>query len=56
MRPAGEPTEWPCRLRLGLVQLAHLVRVQLRLHADRGLCAEVRAQQDVDGHRAHLQR
>ena len=55
MRDPEEPAERAGGVRVDLVQLADLVRVQLRLHAHRGLGQEVRAQQTVDRERAPLQ-
>ena len=56
MRAAREPAQRARHLRLRLLQLPHLLRVQLRLHAHRGLGAPLRTQQNVDRKRAYLQR
>ena len=56
MPAAGQPGERSRRLRVGVLQLFDLVRVQLRLHVDRGHGAEVREEQGLDRSRATLQR
>jgi hypothetical protein len=56
MRPSSQPPERSRRLRLCLLQLPNLVRVQLRIHAHRRQRTEVREGQGVDGHGTALQR
>ena len=56
MRETLQPSQRTCHLRFSLVQLAHFLRVQLWLYADRRFRAALREEQDVDGHRAYLQR
>ena len=56
MRETLQPSQRTCHLRFSLVQLAHFLRVQLWLYADRRFSAALREEQDVDGHRAYLQR
>ena len=56
MRAASEPSQRTRHLRLSLVQLAHFLRVQLWLYADRRFREALREEQDVDGHGTYLQR
>ena len=56
VRAAPQPWERSRGVRVGVVQLADLVRVQLRLHAHRRQRQALREGQAVDGGRAALQR